>query len=87
MKRVRAVRGSPVSSSSQPSLLQSNVTSSNLPARRKLLSQLLIEATNVPIMLNIVSDWGARNVGNAAAGASGAIGSMVAAYEIWRAMP
>ena len=38
-------------------------------------------------MLNIVTDWGSRNIGNAAAGASGAIGSMVAAYEIWRAMP
>jgi hypothetical protein len=29
----------------------------------------------------------AKNVGNAAAGASGAFGSMVGAYEIWRNMP
>ena len=56
-------------------------------AQRKLRSQLLIEMTNVPIMLNIVTDWGSRNVGNAAAGFSGAVGSVVGAYEIWRGMP
>jgi hypothetical protein len=27
-------------------------------ARRKLMAQLVIECTNVPIMLNIVTDWG-----------------------------
>jgi len=38
-------------------------------------------------MLNIVTDWGQKNVGNAAAGFSGAIGSIVGASEIWRGMP
>mmetsp|Transcript_59921 Transcript_59921/g.87799 ORF Transcript_59921/g.87799 Transcript_59921/m.87799 type:complete len:233 (-) Transcript_59921:217-915(-) len=58
-----------------------------LAARRKLMAQLIIELTNVPIMLNIVTDWGQKNVGNAAAGFSGAIGSIVGASEIWRGMP
>ena len=42
-------------------------------SRRKLMSQLVMECTNVPIMLNIVTEWGSKNVGSPIAGSVFAI--------------